>query len=143
MAMDKPSKPNIPLHDRWWHSAPCGLIINFRDLDSLFHIFTHRLNLKLYQDLKALVFHVLGLPVKYASQHAPNIGGITDVSSFCLLSLLVKPFHHLRPLASQLVQVGISQTMFQGTLASVLASVSMNETIPHVIATHSRDSYSL
>ena len=41
-----------------------GLIIDLRDLETPFHIFTIKLNLKLCQDLTALVFHVSILPIK-------------------------------------------------------------------------------
>ena len=73
-----------------------GLIINLRGSDSPFHIFTNKLNLKLCQDPRALVFHLPTLLIKEAGRPPPNIGGITGVSSFCfhqLASNIISPIY--------------------------------------------------
>ena len=96
MAVAGPSKPHSLSSRLMVAHAPCGLIIYLRGSDSLFHIFTNKLNLKLCQDPRALVFHLPTLLIKEAGRPPPNIGGITGVSSFCfhqLASNIISPIY--------------------------------------------------
>ena len=111
--MDRPYIliPEFSLHDQRWLWCPMGS--NHRS--SIERLRWCCPCLHKQTKLKAMS-KPIGLGILCAklseSWHPSNVGDITDIPSFCFLSMLAKSFHPCKTISSQLVQVWISQTSF-------------------------------